>query len=243
MIEVIPAIDLIDGKCVRLTEGDYSKKIIYNEDPVEVAKQFQAAGISRLHLVDLDGAKAGALRNISVLERIVSETDLRIDFGGGIKTEQELISVFDAGAKYATVGSMVVQHPEIFQQWIAKFEADRFFIGADVRNNNIAISGWLEQTEINVVDFIRRQMENRIHYFFCTDISKDGKLQGPSEDLYRKIIAQCPGVRLVASGGITSLQDVLRMEEIGCEGVIIGKAIYENRISLKEIEQLNSRTV
>lgn len=243
MIEIIPAIDIIDGKCVRLTEGDYSRKTVYNENPVEVAKQFVDAGIQRLHLVDLDGAKKGDVSNITVLEKIASSTRLRIDFGGGIKTEETLKSVFSAGAAYATIGSMVVKSPEEYQRWISVYGSDRFFIGADVRHSKIAVSGWLEQTEIPVVEFLQRQMTSRVHYFFCTDISKDGKLEGPAENLYRQIIAQCPGIRLVASGGISSMKDIMRMEEIGCAGVIVGKAIYENRISLKEIEQFNSRTV
>lgn len=243
MIEIIPALDIIDGKCVRLTEGDYSRKTVYNENPVEVAKQFEDAGIQRLHLVDLDGAKKGEVSNITVLEKIASSTQLRIDFGGGIKSEETLKSVFNAGAAYATIGSMVVKHPEEYQRWISIYDSARFFIGADVRNNKIAVSGWLEQTEIPVIEFLQQQMTSRVHYFFCTDISKDGKLEGPAENLYRKIIAQCPGIRLVASGGISSMNDIVRMEEIGCAGVIVGKAIYENRISLKDIEQFNGRTV
>lgn len=242
MIEIIPAIDIIDGKCVRLTEGDYSQKTVYSESPVEVAKQFEAAGIKRLHLVDLDGAKAGTLKNMAVLEAIASATRLLIDFGGGIKTETELKSVFNAGAAYATTGSIVIKDPMEFKRWVATYGAERFFIGADVRDQKIAVSGWLEQTRIPVVDFLRAQMTNRVHYFFCTDISKDGKLEGPSEDLYRQIIAQCPGIRLVASGGVSSISDIQRIEEIGCEGVIVGKAFYENRISLADIEQFNSRT-
>lgn len=242
MIEIIPAIDIIEGKCVRLTEGDYTQKVVYDERPEEVAKRFEQAGITRLHVVDLDGAKAGHVCNLSVLEKITNATKLRVDFGGGIKTESELNSVLSAGAAYATIGSMIVQQPDEFQKWVALHGSDQFFIGADVRNGCIAVSGWLEQTQIQVLDFLREQMAKRIHYFFCTDISKDGKLEGPAEELYRMIIARCPGIGLVASGGITSMDDVSRLEEIGCEGVIIGKAIYENRISLKELERFNSRT-
>lgn len=242
MIEIIPAIDIIDGKCVRLTEGDYTQKTVYNENPVEVAKQFEAIGIKRLHLVDLDGAKEGQVRNLRVLENISAATDLRIDFGGGIKSDAQLKSVFEAGAEFATIGSVALKNPEDFNRWIADYNPEKFFIGADVRNGKIAVSGWLEQTEINVVDFIRDQMSKRMHYFFCTDISRDGRLEGPAEDLYRHIIAQCPGIWLVASGGISSMRDIAQMEKIGCEGVIIGKAIYENRITLQEIEQFNSRT-
>ena len=243
MIEIIPAIDVIDGKCVRLTEGDYSKKTIYSNSPADVAKQFEDAGVRRLHLVDLDGAKSGAVKNLEVLEQISMSTDLLVDFGGGIKTETELKDVLNAGAGYATVGSLVVQQPREFQRWISIYGSDRFFIGADVRNNKIAVNGWQEQTELDVIEFVQSQMKSRVHYFFCTDISKDGKLEGPSEELYRTLIARCPGIRLVASGGVTGMEDIVRLEEIGCEGVIVGKAIYENRISMKQLEKFNSRAV
>ena len=239
-MEIIPAIDIIEGKCVRLTEGDYARKTVYSESPVEVAKMFEAAGVRRLHVVDLDGARTGVVTNVAVLEAIVASTNMLVDFGGGIKTESSLQQVFDAGAAYATVGSITVQQPEEFQKWVACHGSDRFFIGADVRDDRIAVNGWATQTEIDVIDFIRGQMNNRVHYFFCTDISRDGKLEGPSEDLYRKLIARCPGIRLVASGGITGMRDIVRLKEIGCEGAIIGKAIYEGRITMKEIEQFNS---
>jgi phosphoribosylformimino-5-aminoimidazole carboxamide ribotide isomerase len=242
MIEIIPAIDIIDGQCVRLTEGDYTRKTIYNYSPVDVAKQFEDAGVKRLHLVDLDGAKTGAIRNLAVLESISLSTDLLVDFGGGIKTEQELKSVLNAGAGYATIGSLVVKDPGEFRRWVSLYGSDRFFIGADVRNNKIAVNGWQEQTDLDVIDFIQEQMNSRLHYFFCTDISKDGKLEGTAEDLYRTLIAQCPGIRLVASGGVTTMEDVVRLEEIGCEGVIVGKAIYEERITMKQLEHFNSRT-
>lgn len=240
MIEIIPAIDIIDGKCVRLTEGDYSRKTIYNDSPGDVACQFEDAGVRRLHLVDLDGAKAGSVKNLAVLEEIKSRTDLLVDFGGGIKTESELKNVLNAGAAYATVGSLVVQQPVEFQRWISTYGSDRFFIGADVRSGKIAVNGWLEQTDVDLVEFIKMQMDNRVHYFFCTDISKDGKLEGPAEELYRRLIAQCPGLRLVASGGVSSMDDVQRLGELGCEGVIVGKAIYEGRITMKELELFNS---
>lgn len=243
MIEIIPAIDIIDGKCVRLTEGDYGKVTTYREDPLEMAIKYESVGIRRLHLVDLDGARTGQLQNIIILEAIASKTRLRVDFGGGISTDEALKSVFDAGAAFATVGSVVVKNPGLFQSWIANYDASRFFIGADIRNEKIAINGWTHQTDIGVIDFVQTQMSRRVHYFFCTDISKDGKLEGPAEEMYRRIIAQCPGVRLVASGGIASVSDLQRMEEIGCAGVIIGKAIYENRISLKELAKFNSRSV
>jgi len=243
MIEIIPAIDIIDGKCVRLTEGDYSRKTEYSSDPLAVAKGFEASGVKRLHLVDLDGAKTGAIRNLSVLEKIAKETNLLIDFGGGIKTEAEMESVIAAGATFVTLGSVVVKQPELFESWVAKYGPEKYFIGADVRGQKIAVSGWQEQTDIDAIDFIRNLMSKRVSYFFCTDIAKDGRLEGPSEELYRQMIARCPGVRLVASGGVTTIEDILCMEKLGCEGVIVGKAFYENRISLKEIEKFNTRTV
>lgn len=243
MIEIIPAIDIIDGKCVRLTEGDFSRKTVYNENPLEVAKQFADAGIRRLHLVDLDGARAGSVANLRVLERIAADTDLLVDFGGGIKTEREMESVLNAGATFVTLGSVVVQQPELFGAWIAKYGPEKYFIGADVREQKIAVSGWQDQTNIDAIEFIRNLMTQRVHYYFCTDISKDGKLEGPAEELYRRIIARCPGIRLVASGGITTIDDILCMEKLGCEGVIIGKALYEGRLSLKELEQFNVRTI
>lgn len=241
MITIIPAIDLIDGKCVRLSQGDYAQKKIYREDPVEVAKEFEAAGITRLHVVDLDGAKAGKVINLPVLERIVAATKLMVDFGGGIKTEKELKRVMDAGATFASVGSIAVKEPETFNKWIRKFGPDRFFIGADVRDGKIAVSGWLEQTDIDVVDFIRQQIEKRVTYIFCTDISHDGLLKGPSIDLYLRILGACPGLRLVASGGVSSIDDIRKLDEIDCYGVIVGKALYEGKISLRELEMINAK--
>lgn len=240
MIEIIPAIDLIDGKCVRLTEGDYSRKTVYSDDPLSVAKAFEQSGVERLHLVDLDGAKAGAVKNLQVLEKIASGTKLHIDFGGGVKTEQELQSVLAAGAALVTIGSLAVKSPDTFREWLVKYGADTFFVGADVRNECVAVSGWMEQTDVSVIDFVSDLMSKRVHYFFCTDISKDGKLEGPAEELYRRIIARCPGIRLVASGGISSWEDIYCMEKLGCEGVIIGKAFYESRISFKDIEKFNT---
>lgn len=240
MITVIPAIDLIDGKCVRLSQGDYAQKIIYNENPVEVAKQFEAAGLSRLHLVDLDGAKAGSVKNLPVLQKIANETKLKVDFGGGIKTEEELRAVFDAGAIYASIGSIAVKKPETFAAWIHRFGAERFFLGADVRNGKIAVQGWLEQTDLDVVEFIREQMQKRVSHVFCTDISMDGLLKGPSVNLYKHLLAQCPGLRLVASGGVSSAEDIRVLDALGCDGVIVGKAIYEGKISLEELKKLSA---
>lgn len=241
MIEIIPAIDIIDGKCVRLTEGDYSRKTEYSSDPVAVAKGFEDSGVKRLHLVDLDGAKTGTIKNLSVLEKIAKQTSLLIDFGGGIKTEAEMESVIAAGATFVTLGSIVVKQPELFESWVAKYGPEKYFIGADVRGQKIAVSGWQEQTDIDAIDFIRNLMTKRVSYFFCTDIAKDGRLEGPSEEVYRKIIARCPGVRLVASGGVTTIEDILCMEKLGCEAAIVGKAFYENKLSLKDIEKFNTR--
>jgi phosphoribosylformimino-5-aminoimidazole carboxamide ribotide isomerase len=243
MIQIIPAIDVIDGKCVRLTEGDYSRKTVYSDNPVAIAKGFEDAGITRLHLVDLDGAKSGAIKNLEVLEKIAAGTNLLIDFGGGTKTEAEMESVLSAGATYVTLGSIVVKQPETFQSWIAKYGPEKYFIGADVRGQKIAVNGWQEQTEIDAIDFIGELMTKRVSYFFCTDISKDGRLEGPAEEVYRKIIARCPGIRLVASGGVTTIEDILCMEKLGCEAAIVGKAFYENKLSLKAIEMFNARTV
>lgn len=240
MITIIPAIDLIGGKCVRLSQGDYAQQKIYRDDPVEVAKEFEAAGIQRLHVVDLDGAKAGKVMNLPVLERITKATSLLVDFGGGIKTVSEVKRVIDAGVTYVSVGSIAVKSPETFDRWIAEFGPDKFFLGADVRDGKIAVSGWLEQTDIDLVEFIRAHMLKRISHVFCTDISKDGLLEGPSIALYKSLLAQNPGLRLVASGGVSSLDDIRTLDDIGCDGVIVGKAIYEGRITLSELSTLNS---
>jgi phosphoribosylformimino-5-aminoimidazole carboxamide ribotide isomerase len=234
-MEIIPAIDLIDGKCVRLTEGDFTRKTIYNESPVEVAKQFEAAGLKRLHLVDLDGAKAGKVQNWKVLEGIARETGLVVDFGGGIKTGGEVQKVFDLGARYATVGSIAVKNETTLLEWFEKYGADKFLVGADVKNEKLAIGGWMENTGIDIIDFIGKYMGHGIRQLFCTDVSKDGKLEGPSLDLYRKIIQQYPQLQFIASGGVSSIDDLYALKEIGCKGVIVGKAIYENRIILGEL--------
>jgi phosphoribosylformimino-5-aminoimidazole carboxamide ribotide isomerase len=234
-MEIIPAIDLIDGKCVRLTEGDFAQKTIYNENPVEVAKQFEAAGIKRLHLVDLDGAKMGKVQNWKVLEGITRETAMVVDFGGGIKTGDEVQKVFDLGARYATVGSIAVKNEKTLLEWFEKYGADKFLVGADVKNEKLAIGGWMETTGVDIIDFIRKYMEHGIRQLFCTDVSKDGKLEGPSLDLYRKIIQHFPQLHFIASGGVSSMDDLIALKEIGCKGVIVGKAIYENRITLGDL--------
>lgn len=235
-MEIIPAIDIIDGQCVRLTQGDYSQKKVYNTNPVEVALQFEAAGIRRLHLVDLDGAKKGNVVNLAVLEKIAAETNLVIDFGGGIKTQEALTSVFNAGANMATIGSIAVKEPETFYNWVSQYGAGRFLLGADVKNEKIAISGWLEETQISVFDFINENLKHGVNQVFCTDISKDGLLQGPAIDLYKKILQLCPGVELIASGGVSSVKDLELLKLNGCTGAIVGKAIYEGRIVLQDFE-------
>lgn len=235
-MQIIPAIDIIDGKCVRLTEGDYSQKKIYNEHPLEVAKEFEDAGLSRLHLVDLDGAKAGSVKNWKVLEAIAGKTSLVIDFGGGIKTDKDVQIVLNSGAAFATVGSIAVKDEEEFVKWLLQFGANKFLLGADVKEEKIAVSGWLEKTDIWVHDFIEKYIQYGVQQVFCTDVSKDGKLEGPSVELYKNIITKFPHLHFIASGGVSSIKDVETLYGIGCKGVIIGKAIYENRISLQELK-------
>lgn len=235
-MQIIPAIDIIEGKCVRLTQGDYSQKKVYNENPLEVAKQFEDAGIKRLHLVDLDGAKAGRVINWKVLENIATKTKLVIDFGGGIKTGKDIEIIFNSGGAIATIGSIAVKQPELFHQWLKKYGGDNILLGADVKNEKIAIHGWTEQTEINVFDFLEQHIDKGLKQAFCTDISKDGLLQGPATDLYKKIIERFPELKFIASGGVTSIDDLTKLKEAGCEGVIIGKAIYEGKIRMEELK-------
>jgi len=234
-MEIIPAIDIIDGKCVRLTQGDYDQKKVYNERPLEVARQFEDAGLRRLHLVDLDGAKAGAVKNWKVLETLAGKTGLVIDFGGGIKTEADVEIVFNSGAAMATVGSIAVKDGPLFVSWLRAYGADKFLLGADVKDEKIAVSGWLETTDRWIYDFIADYMEKGVRQLFCTDVSKDGLLQGPALDLYKNIVEKFPELHFIASGGVSGMDDVRRLEEVGCKGVIIGKAIYEGRITLKEL--------
>ena len=236
MIEIIPAIDIIEGKCVRLTQGDYAKKKIYNEDTLEVALEFEDAGIKRLHLVDLEGAKKGSVVNWKVLEKIASKTKLVIDFGGGIKSDKDIQAVFNSGAAYASIGSVAVKAPEILDAWILKYGGEKILLGADVRDEKISISGWLENTDITLFDFIKNFSAKGIKKFFCTDISKDGLMQGPSTELYKKVIAEFPKINLIASGGVSNIDDVHKLNEIGCSGVIIGKAIYEGSIVLNQLK-------
>ncbi len=236
---IIPAIDIINGKCVRLTKGDYAQQKIYNDNPVEVAKQFEDAGITRLHMVDLDGAKAGAIVNLKILEAVAANTKLVIDFGGGIKKINDIENVFNAGAAIATIGSLAVKNPEILEEWLIEFGADKFLIGADVLEEKIKISGWLEDGGINIFDFIGKMIGLGVTNIFCTDISKDGAMQGPSVDLYKRIIAEHPEINLIASGGVTSLNDLQELKTIGCKAAIVGKAIYEGNITLEELSIFN----
>lgn len=232
---IIPAIDIINGNCVRLTHGDFSQQKIYNENPVEVAKQFEDAGIKRLHLVDLDGAKAGQIKNINVLKNIANATTLQIDFGGGIKEESDVKAVFNAGAQMATIGSLAVKEPDLLAKWIDEYGADKFFIGADVYDEKIKISGWLEDGGIDIFSFLKNMLAIGATHFFCTDIQKDGSMQGASVDLYKKIIGQFPDIKLTASGGVTTINDVELVKKAGCNGAIIGKAIYEGILSLSDL--------
>jgi phosphoribosylformimino-5-aminoimidazole carboxamide ribotide isomerase len=235
-MEIIPAIDIIDGKCVRLAKGDFDKKIVYHEFPLEVAKSFEAIGITRLHIVDLDGAKGKALQNIKTLEEVSKNTSLVIDFGGGIKKTEDLRQVFNAGAAMVSVGSVTVKDPELFSQWIADFGPGKFLPGADVLDQKIKIQGWKEDTGINIFDFIASMIIKGMDRIFCTDISKDGMLQGPATALYKEILIKFPYLKLIASGGISCYDDLVALKEAGCNGAIVGKAIYEEKISLKQIK-------
>lgn len=236
MIEIIPAIDIIDGKCVRLSQGDYAQKTIYNEDPLEVALEFQDAGITRLHLVDLDGAKAQHIVNWKVLERIASKTNLTIDFGGGLKSDEDLKVAFNSGAEMITGGSIAVKNPEMFLSWLDKFGAERIILGADANNGKIAVSGWQEESNEEILPFIKNYADKGINKVISTDISKDGMLQGPSFDLYDQILDELPELHIIASGGIAEFDDILKLDDNGVPAVIVGKAIYENHISLQQIE-------
>jgi phosphoribosylformimino-5-aminoimidazole carboxamide ribotide isomerase len=235
-MRIIPAIDIIDGKCVRLSKGDYNTKIIYNENPLEVAKEFEAHGVEYLHLVDLDGAKSSQIVNYKILEQIASKTGLKIDFGGGLKSDADLKIAFDSGANQITGGSIAIKNRTLFEKWIQEYGSDKIILGADANNEKIAISGWLEESDEDLIPFIRAYQGKGIKHVICTDIAKDGMLEGPSFDLYSKIIAEATDIKLIASGGISTFDELPKLSEIGCEGTIIGKAIYEGRISLKQLE-------
>jgi len=231
---IIPAIDIIEGKCVRLTHGDYAQKKIYNENPLEVAKEFEAAGLKRLHLVDLDGAKSGHIVNYKILESIAKNTSLIIDFGGGVKTDEDIQLAFNSGAAQITGGSIAVKNPKIFESWL-KLHGDKIILGADVKNEKIATNGWLEDSGIDLWDFLDGYIAKGVKYTVCTDISKDGALQGTATELYKKMILKFPTLQVIASGGVTTLQELHDLKAIGCFGAIVGKAIYEQRIHLKDL--------
>jgi phosphoribosylformimino-5-aminoimidazole carboxamide ribotide isomerase len=238
MIELIPAIDIIDGKCVRLSKGDYDTKKVYNENPLEVALEFEAHGIKRLHVVDLDGAKAGKIINHKVLEAIAGKTSLVVDFGGGLKTTNDLRIAFECGAQMVTGGSIAVKNPTEFESWIELYGAGKIILGSDAKDRKIAVSGWLETSELDLFNFLEGYIAKGITKTICTDISKDGMLQGPSTDLYKEILQHFPDLFLIASGGVSSLKDIEELQEAGVPAVIFGKAIYEGRISMKELEHL-----
>jgi phosphoribosylformimino-5-aminoimidazole carboxamide ribotide isomerase len=236
-MRIIPAIDIIGGKCVRLTKGDYSTKKIYNEDPLEVALRFEDHGIEYLHMVDLDGAKSKEIVNYKILENIATKTGLIIDFGGGIKSGKDLSIAFECGAKQVTAGTVAVVNPSMFLEWLAQYGPDKLILGADCNNEKISVNGWQNDSESDVFAFIDDYFSKGVRYTICTDIAKDGMLEGASSELYRKILDKTK-INLIASGGISSISDIEKMQEIGCEGTIIGKAIYENKISLKELQRI-----
>ncbi len=235
-MRIIPAIDIINGECVRLSKGDYNQKTVYSKNVLDVAKNFEDNGIQFLHLVDLDGAKENRIINYKTLEQISSKTSLIIDFGGGLKSEEDIKIAFESGAKQVTLGSVAVKNPELFLETFEKYGKEKIILGADAKKEKIAVSGWLEESEMNIYDFIKEKTEDGIQYIISTDIDKDGMLEGPSFDLYEKIIAENPNIKLIASGGITSASDLEKVKSIGCEGAIIGKALYENRISLNDLK-------
>lgn len=235
MIEIIPAIDIIDGKCVRLSQGDYNSKKIYSENPVEIAKEFEAHGISRLHVVDLDGAASHHVVNYKTLDQIASRTSLIIDFGGGIKSDEDLVIAFENGAQMVTLGSVAVKEPQRFEKWLDTYGQEKIILGADAKDEKIAINGWKEDSSINLFSFLNDYIKKGVTKVLCTDISKDGMLEGPSVDLYKKIMETYPDLHLIASGGVSSVDDICRLEEAGIPAVVFGKALYEGKINLKDL--------
>lgn len=236
-MRIIPAIDIIDGKVVRLSEGDYNRATTYNNDPVETAKQFEDYGITHLHLVDLDGARSQGIVNYKVLEKICKSTNLKVDFGGGIKSDKDIQIAFESGATQLTGGSIAIKNPELFKSWIHKYGSERIILGADSKNRKIATNGWLETSDSDVVDFIMQYQSEGVEYVICTDITKDGMLNGPALELYEEIIS-ATNVKLIASGGVSNVNDLIRLKKIGCEGAIVGKALYEGQISLNQLQEL-----
>ena len=235
MIELIPAIDIIDGQCVRLTKGDYDQKTVYRDSPAEVAKEFEQKGFKRLHVVDLDGAKSKHIVNDKVLRRITTETNLTVDFGGGIKTDEDIEKAFCAGAAMVTVGSIAVTQPELFMGWLEKYGADRMILGADVRNGKISINGWKEDSAEDLLPFLRKYIDAGVKTVLCTEISKDGTLQGPAIELYKEVMTAYPTLHLIASGGVSSIDDIKTLDRAGIPAVVFGKAIYEGKINLNEL--------
>ena len=236
-MEIIPAIDIIGGKCVRLTQGDYQQKKEYSSQPLEVAQRLEQHGIRRLHLVDLDGAQQKKVVNDAVLESIATHTQLHVDFGGGVHSEEDLQRVLNAGAKQVTIGSLAVREPGVFMEWLERYGADKIILGADTRDRKVAISGWQEQEDVDVVEFIQDYEEKGVQYVICTDVAKDGLLEGPSFPLYKEIVNNVPNVHLIASGGVATVQDLRILEKLNVYGVIIGKALYEEYITLPELEE------
>jgi len=237
-IELIPAIDIIDGQCVRLTKGDYQQKTVYRDSPAEVAKEFEALGFKRLHVVDLDGAKSKHIVNCDVLHRITTETQLIVDFGGGIKTDEDIEKAFAAGAAMVTVGSIAVTHPDLFMGWLEKYGAERMILGADVRHGKISINGWKEDSTEDLLPFLKKYIDAGVNKVLCTEISKDGTLAGPAIDLYKQVMDAYPGLHLIASGGVSSKEDIEALDAAGIPAVVFGKAIYEGRIDLKSLTPL-----
>jgi phosphoribosylformimino-5-aminoimidazole carboxamide ribotide isomerase len=234
-MQIIPAIDIIGGKCVRLTQGDYGQKKEYHDSPLEMAKRFEGAGIKRLHLVDLDGAKAKKIVNREVLKTIAKETTLQVDFGGGVQSDEDIELAFDLGAHQVTGGSVAIKNPVLFDSWVKRFGGQKIILGADAKDRKIAISGWEETTTVDLIDFIKDHYANGIQYVICTDVAKDGLLQGPSIELYVDILKEVPGINLIASGGVSNIKDLEDLQKIGVYGAIVGKAYYEGRISLEEL--------
>ena len=235
MIELIPAIDIIEGQCVRLTKGDYQQKTVYRDSPAEVAKEFEALGFKRLHVVDLDGAKSKHIVNSEVLSRITAETNLTVDFGGGIKTDEDIEKAFAAGAAMVTVGSIAVTQPDLFMGWLEKYGTDRMILGADVRHGKISINGWKEDSTEDLLPFLRKYIDAGVRNVLCTEISKDGTLAGPAIDLYKQVMDTYPELHLIASGGVSSIDDIIALDAAGIPAVVFGKAIYEGRIDLREL--------
>ena len=236
-MRIIPAIDIIEGKCVRLSKGDYNTKKIYHENPLEIAKEFEDNGIEYLHLVDLDGAKSQHIINYKVLERICTKTNLKVDFGGGLKSDEDVKIAFESGANQITGGSIAVKQRSIFKEWLKKYGTDKIILGADYKDRKIATSGWLETSKLDVVDFIKQYEQEGVKYVISTDIAKDGMLLGTSNQLYKEIM-NTSNVKLIASGGVSNIEDLIQLKKIGCEGAIIGKAFYEGKIILSQLKEL-----